>query len=73
MENLTAHRGDSSTARHDEMNLLSSFGSRKIVVTHGSLTSEQPTVDAGQNNGALGPWDTDNPTFVSDELTRPHQ
>ena len=30
-------------------------------------------MNARQHNGALNPWDADNPTFVCDELTRPHE
>ena len=68
-----AHRGDSSTARHDEMNLLGPLTHGQPVVAHSGLAGEQPTVDARQDNGALDPRDTNNTTFICDELTVPHE
>ncbi len=30
-------------------------------------------MNACQNNGALGTWDTDNPMLMGNELTGPHE
>ena len=68
-----SHRGDSSTARHDEMNLLSSLGNWQVVVAHGDLAGEESTVNAGQNNGTFSTRDTDNTVLMGDEPAGLHK
>ena len=73
VENLTSHGCESSAIRNHKMNLLSPLGHRQTVVVHGGLTSEEPAMNAGQDNGAFGARDTDNTMLVGDELTGSHE
>ena len=73
VENLTSHGCESSAIRNHEVNLLGPLGHRQTVVVHGGLTSEEPAVNAGKDNGAFGARDTDNTMLVGDELTGSHE
>jgi len=55
------------------MNLLGPLGHRQAVVTHGGLAGEEPTVNAGKNNGAFSTRYTDNTMLMGDELTGSHK
>ena len=55
------------------MNLLGALGHRQAVVTHGGLAGEEPTVNAGKNNGAFSTRYTDNTMLMGDKFTSPHE
>ena len=73
MEHLPPNSRESPTCRDHKMNLLGALGHRQAVVTHGGLAGEEPSMNACQNNGALGTWDTDDPMLMGNELTGPHE
>jgi len=73
MDNLTSHGCESSAVRNHEVNLLGPMGHGQPVVAHSGLASDEPSMNARQNNGALSTRDTDNPMLIGDELTGPHE
>ena len=73
MEHLPPNSRESPTCRDHKMNLLGALGHRQAVVTHGGLAGEEPTVNAGKNNGAFSTRYTDNTMLMGDEFTSPHE
>ena len=73
MEHLPPGSRESPAGRNHKMNLLGPLGHGKPVVAHSGLASDEPSMNARQNNGALSTRDTDNPMLIGDELTIPHE
>ena len=73
MEHFPPNNRESPTCRDHKMNLIGPLDHRQTVVAHGCLAAEEPTVNAGKNNGAFSTRYTDNTMLMGDEVTSPHE